>query len=130
MSSGGPRKTNVVWLGGAACLIAAAATPIAAQKAIPAAVRFDVTSVKTNQSGVLAQRVTTPGPASWRSTSSPRTSSGKHSGGIANVDSPPPESAGASIFTAVRDQLGLRLEPTTAPTDVLVIDRVAEPDPD
>lgn len=32
-----------------------------------------------------------------------------------------------TIFTAMKDQLGLRLEPTTAPVDVLVIDRVEKP---
>jgi uncharacterized protein (TIGR03435 family) len=37
------------------------------------------------------------------------------------------ESTGPSIFTAMREQLGLRLEPTTAPVDVLVIDNVEKP---
>ncbi len=32
-----------------------------------------------------------------------------------------------SIFTAVREQLGLRLEPTTAPLDVLVVESVRKP---
>jgi uncharacterized protein (TIGR03435 family) len=35
-----------------------------------------------------------------------------------------------SIFTAVREQLGLRLEARRAPIDVLVIDSVARPTPD
>ena len=34
-----------------------------------------------------------------------------------------------SIFTAVREQLGLRLEPSTEPLDALVIDHVEPPSP-
>jgi len=36
----------------------------------------------------------------------------------------------ASFFTAVREQLGLRLEATKAPVDVLVIDAAEKPTPD
>jgi uncharacterized protein (TIGR03435 family) len=35
-----------------------------------------------------------------------------------------------SLFTAVRDQLGLKLDPTIGPVDVLVIDHVEPPIPD
>lgn len=35
--------------------------------------------------------------------------------------------AGPSLFTALREQLGLKLEPVTAPIDVLVIDAVHQP---
>ena len=35
-----------------------------------------------------------------------------------------------SIFTAVREQLGLRLEADKRPTEVLVIDRISRPSPD
>jgi uncharacterized protein (TIGR03435 family) len=37
---------------------------------------------------------------------------------------------GPSIFTAVQEQLGLKLESTKAPVDVLVIDHVEQPMPD
>jgi uncharacterized protein (TIGR03435 family) len=33
----------------------------------------------------------------------------------------------ASIFTAIQDQLGLKLEPTKAPLDVLIIDKLGKP---
>lgn len=42
----------------------------------------------------------------------------------------PPQRTGPSIFTALRDQLGLRLESGRAPVDVLVIDRVEQPTED
>jgi uncharacterized protein (TIGR03435 family) len=38
----------------------------------------------------------------------------------------PPENA-LSVFTAVREQLGLRLEPSQTERDVLVIDRLERP---
>jgi uncharacterized protein (TIGR03435 family) len=37
---------------------------------------------------------------------------------------------GPSLFTAIQEQLGLKLEATKAPVDVLVIDRVGKPTPD
>lgn len=47
------------------------------------------------------------------------------------ADSPAVAAAGAapSIFTAVKEQLGLRLEPSTEPVDALVIDQVEPPTP-
>jgi uncharacterized protein (TIGR03435 family) len=40
---------------------------------------------------------------------------------------PPTDPNGPSIFTAIQEQLGLRLESQRGPVDILVIDRVAKP---
>jgi uncharacterized protein (TIGR03435 family) len=40
---------------------------------------------------------------------------------------PPPDSSGPSIFTALQEQLGLKLESQKAPTDVLVIQHIERP---
>lgn len=41
-----------------------------------------------------------------------------------------PYAGGPSVFTAVQEQLGLKLEPAVAPLDVLVIDSAQKPSPD
>jgi len=43
---------------------------------------------------------------------------------------PPAPDDAPSIFTAVQEQLGLKLEPGKAPVDRLVIDHIERPDPD
>jgi bla regulator protein blaR1 len=40
---------------------------------------------------------------------------------------PPPDPNGPSLFTAVQEQLGLRLESQKGPVDLIVIDRVEKP---
>jgi hypothetical protein len=40
---------------------------------------------------------------------------------------PEPGSSGPSVFTAVQEQLGLKLDSPKAPADVLVIDHVERP---
>ena len=45
----------------------------------------------------------------------------------AGAQLPPPDANAPSIFTALEEQLGLRLEATRGPVEVLVIDRVERP---
>jgi len=47
--------------------------------------------------------------------------------GISGDDQTSPESSGQSIFSAVRDQLGLELRPAKAPAECLVVDRAERP---
>jgi len=42
-------------------------------------------------------------------------------------DNPPPDRTGPSIFTAVQEQLGLKLEKQKAPVDMFIIDHVEKP---
>ena len=43
---------------------------------------------------------------------------------------PSPDSDAPSLFTAIQEELGLKLESTKAPVEVLVIDSVQRPTPD
>lgn len=42
----------------------------------------------------------------------------------------PPDAGGISVFTAIEEQLGLKLEPTRAPVGIMVIDRAEKPTED
>ena len=39
----------------------------------------------------------------------------------------PPDTAGPSLFTAIEEQLGLKLESTKGPVNVIVIDQLEQP---
>ncbi|MGB6472753.1 MAG: M56 and DUF3738 domain-containing protein [Candidatus Sulfotelmatobacter sp.] len=42
-------------------------------------------------------------------------------------NAPPPDSSGPSLFTAIQEQLGLKLEAQKGPVEILVIDHAAKP---
>ncbi len=50
--------------------------------------------------------------------------------GSGAASAPPPDSAGPTIFTALQEQLGLKLEATKGPVDILVIDHIDMPTED
>ena len=45
-------------------------------------------------------------------------------------DAAPADPGAVSIFTAIQEQLGLKLEPARAPVEVLIIDNLERPTPD
>ncbi len=45
-------------------------------------------------------------------------------------NTPAPPDAGPSVFTALQEQLGLRLEPAKRAVEMLVVDRIERPTPD
>jgi uncharacterized protein (TIGR03435 family) len=48
--------------------------------------------------------------------------------GVESGSTPPLDVEGASLFTAI-EEIGLKLVPTKAPGQVLVIDRIEQPSP-
>jgi len=46
-----------------------------------------------------------------------------------NASAPSPDGAGTSLFTALQEQLGLRLESAKGPVQTIVIDQIKEPSP-
>ena len=58
---------------------------------------------------------------------SPELGQGQFPPGVPEPPPPPPDASGPSIFTAVQEQLGLRLESAKGPVEVLVIDSVEKP---
>jgi uncharacterized protein (TIGR03435 family) len=51
-------------------------------------------------------------------------------GGVPGLEGPPaPGNDHGSIFTAIQEQLGLRLESERVPVEVLVIDKIEKPSP-
>ena len=44
-----------------------------------------------------------------------------------SADQPVPDSSGPSLFTALQEQLGLKLESTKGPVDTIVIEHIEEP---
>jgi uncharacterized protein (TIGR03435 family) len=52
---------------------------------------------------------------------------GPEDGGPQLGSPPPPDMSGPSIFTAIQEQLGLKLEPTKAQAEILVVEHVERP---
>jgi len=50
-------------------------------------------------------------------------------GGVPGLDTPRAPGDNGSVFTAVQNQLGLRLDPQRAPVEVIVVDRIDRPSP-
>jgi uncharacterized protein (TIGR03435 family) len=64
----------------------------------------------------------------WTPDNAPPAMAGAPEGGPPGSEgAPPPDAGGPSLFTALEEQLGLKLEPQKAPLDVIVIDHIEKP---
>ena len=86
--------------------------------------RFDIVSVKPGDPSQVVDKTGLTGSFDAELQYAPAT------GTRGPTDPAPPGSDGASLFTAVQEQLGLRLEPSKTSIDVLVIDYIERPTPD
>lgn len=66
----------------------------------------------------------------WTPDNLPPRAGGTASGQPLLVNGVPVDPDGPPLSTAIQEQLGLKLQPSTGPVDVLVIDRVERPSPD
>lgn len=62
----------------------------------------------------------------WTPDDAPPPMAGGPAGGPPN-SAPPPDAGGPSLFTALQEQLGLKLESEKGPVDVIVIDHIDKP---
>ena len=54
-------------------------------------------------------------------------SAGMMPGSSSGVEPAPPDASGPSVFTAIQEQLGLKLEPVTGPVEAIVIEHIEKP---
>jgi Protein of unknown function (DUF3738) len=135
-----PRHVLVLCFGAIAC---SAST---AHAQAPGAPAFEVASIKENQSASDNASVRAPAglarnlaPFTGRPIVDKADLTGVYdidltwtpeqdpSGPDGTLPQAPPSSDGVSLFTAVQEQLGLKLDPRRGPVDVLVIESVERP---
>jgi uncharacterized protein (TIGR03435 family) len=63
----------------------------------------------------------------WTPDDAPPMGGGPGGGPPGSDNAPPQDAGGPSVFTAIQEQLGLRLEPQKGPADVIVIDHIETP---
>jgi uncharacterized protein (TIGR03435 family) len=63
----------------------------------------------------------------WTPDDAPPMAGGGPAGLPGNEGVPRPDAGGPSLFTALEERLGLKLEPQKGPVDVIVIDHLEQP---